>query len=189
MDKQAMNAAKGRIETNNGTYQDLAVLGEYYFARLAELGIAIEEASKNGDPRELTEGLGMNVANTACEMASYFDYEAGKKQDGQQSDAKSQSIDEKQLKAVLFELSSCTSFLSDTSRLLQEFHLFDEDNQGAILSSVYIEQLAEAMHVMTGKQFELLSILEAQLGIHGTAFDKADIGLFETPKALSMFKS
>ena len=189
MDKQVMNAAKGRIEANKGTYKDLAILGEYYFARLAELGIAIEEAGKNGDPRELTEGLGINVADTACEMASYFGYEADKKQDSQQSDDKCNSFDEKQLKAVLFELTSCTSFLSDTSRLLQEFHLFDEDNQGAILSSVYIEQLAEAMHVMTGKQFELLSNLEAQIGIHGTAIDKGDIGLFETPQTLSLFKT
>jgi len=160
MDKQVMNAAKGRIEANKGTYKDLAILGEYYFARLAELGIAIEEAGKNGDPRELTEGLGINVADTACEMASYFGYEADKKQDSQQSDDKCNSFDEN-----------------------------DEDNQGAILSSVYIEQLAEAMHVMTGKQFELLSNLEAQIGIHGTAIDKGDIGLFETPQTLSLFKT
>lgn len=59
--------------------------------------------------------------------------------------------------------------------------------KGAILSSVYIEQLAEAMHFMTGKQFELLSILEAQLGIHGTAL--AISYWSKNPKALSMFKS
>ena len=91
-------------------------------------------------------------------------------------------VNEEDIKTLLFELFSGNSFLCDTSRLLKEFHLFDQDEHGAIFTPYYIEQLAEAMHLMASKQFSLIENLESALGLYATYSKENKLGLFEKPK-------
>lgn len=91
-------------------------------------------------------------------------------------------FNEEEVNTLLFELFAGTSFLSDTSRLLKEFHLFDQDDHSAIFTPYYIEQLAEAMHLMTSKQFALIDDLQSAIGVHATYQKENKLGLFEKPK-------
>ena len=140
MNKQSMIQAEGKILRGEGSYQDLAALGEYYFCRLGELGMAIEEAGKNGDSRYLTEGLGITVTDIANKMASFLGHEVSKHCDDHQGDS-SHSVKDLNNTPLNPDLGYISVIARSTSRLLDAAEIGDAIDM-TVTASQALKQIA-----------------------------------------------
>jgi hypothetical protein len=118
------------------------------------------------------EGLSVNgvkISNGDTPAVSHISFE------------KSQVLDnKKELMAILCEFHSTFYFINDTSKLLQQRELFDQEDSESFLTPAYYKGLAEAIYKLTNKQLGLMEKLEEELGV-SVSFPthKADINLFD----------